>query len=76
MIVKERLYLTADRKTVVKDGDKKAAFLFAAAGQEMPDNVARQYGLLKEKKKPENKQVEMPENKQIEISEAKEEDDG
>lgn len=64
MIVEERLYLSADRKQVVKEGDPLAAFLLAAEGQELPDVVARQYGLLKAKKKPKNKMVKKPENKQ------------
>jgi len=68
MKITERLYLAADRKTVVKDGDKRAAFLLAAKGQELPDVIARQYGLLKEQKKakqPEDKQAEPAENKAI-----------
>lgn len=67
MVATERLYLTADRKTVVKDGDDRAAHIFAAKGQPISDVVARQYGLLdKEKKrvkKAANKMVRSPENK-------------
>ncbi len=67
MIVTERLYLTADRKTVVKDGDDKAAHIFAAKGQQISDVVARQYGLLETKKKrvkkAANKMVRSAENK-------------
>ena len=67
MVVSERLYLTADRKTVVKEGDGKAVHIFAAAGQRITDDVARRYGLLeKEKKrakKAANKMVRSPENK-------------
>jgi hypothetical protein len=67
MIVKERLYLTADRKHVVKGGDHKAAYLLAAKGQELPDKLAMQYGLIggKQKKKPADKQIKMPENKEV-----------
>lgn len=66
MIVKERLYLTANRKKVVKEGDKRAAFLLAAKGQELPNVIARQYGLLKEKKK-----IEKVEDKKVSDSENK-----
>jgi len=65
MIASERLCLTEDRKTVVKAGDKRARFLLCIKGQEIPDVIARQYGLLdtKKKKKPENKMVGQSENK-------------
>lgn len=73
MIAKERLYVTEDRRTVVKEGDKKAAFLLVGKGQEIPDVIARQYGLIDDKKKQakkaENKMFKKPENK----AEAKEE---
>lgn len=69
MIMTERLYLTANRKKVVKDGNPKAAFLLAAKGQEMPDVLARQFGLLK--KKAETKQVKEVANKQIYPAETK-----
>lgn len=59
MLVTERLYLTADKKEIVKHGDNRAAYLFAAIGQEIPDKIAKQYGL----DKPEQKQSEQPENK-------------
>ena len=74
MKVTERLYLAADHKTVVKGNDKRAAFLLAAKGQELPDIIARQYGLLRKKpakkqeEQPEDKQAEEPENKQISSS--------
>ena len=67
MIVKERLYLDADRKKVVKEGDHKAAYLLAGAGQEIPDSIAKQYGLFdstaKKKEEPKNKMVKEPSNK-------------
>ena len=69
MIAHERLYVSADRKTVVREGDERAAFLLAAKGQEIPPPVVRQYGLeeggIKEKRgrKPANKMVEHPEDK-------------
>ena len=36
MIASERLYLTSDRRRVVKEGDTAAAFLLAAQGSEIP----------------------------------------
>lgn len=67
MVVTERLYLAADKKTVVKEGDKRAAYLLAAKGQEIPNIVAKQYGLLEKKKakKPANKMMAGSENKAI-----------
>lgn len=65
----ERLYLTADRKEVVKEGDVKARFLLVAKGQEIPKVIAEQYGLKPKKaekkkaEKPEDKKVDPPENK-------------
>jgi len=58
MVATERLYLTADRQTAVKAGDKKAVYLLAAKGQEIPDVIVRLYGLDKKRaKKPANKMV-------------------
>ena len=67
MKITERLYLTADRKTVVKADDDRAVHIFAAAGQTITDDVARRYGLLetdkKRAKKAPNKMVRSPKNK-------------
>lgn len=69
MIAQERLYLTADRKTVVRDGDKRMAFLLFGRGQEIPRVLAEQYGIedgrLRTKlgKKPFNKMAAAPDNK-------------
>jgi hypothetical protein len=46
VIAQERLYLTSDRKTVVRDGDKDAAFLLAAVGQPIPIKLAQSLGLV------------------------------
>jgi hypothetical protein len=46
MISKERLYLAADKKTVVKAGDPKAAFLLVGEGGEIPDKQALELGLM------------------------------
>lgn len=43
---KERLYLTADRSAIVKEGDPKAAFLFAAVGQPISNADAERFGLV------------------------------
>ena len=46
MYAKERLYLTADRKALVPEGDKRAASLYAAVGHEIPDSAAALFGLV------------------------------
>lgn len=46
MEAKERLYLTEDREKLVKEGDSKGAFLYAAPGDEIPDDVAGRFGLV------------------------------
>jgi hypothetical protein len=45
-VAQERLYLTADRKRVVKHDDKEKAFLYAIPGQIIPATEAQQYGLM------------------------------
>lgn len=40
-----RLYLASDRRTVVSEGDTRAAFLLIAPGQTMSDEAALAYGL-------------------------------
>lgn len=45
MLARERLYLTADRKALVAEGDKRGAFLYAAPGDEIPKAAAEQFGL-------------------------------
>jgi len=61
------LYLTADRLTVVQEGDTRAAFLLVAHGAQLPLADAEQYGLTGEKAKtdpPPNKlKQEPPPNK-------------
>src|SRR4051812_26203802 len=46
MQARERLYLTADKDRVVRDGDPKAAFLYAAQGDEIPATAAERFGLV------------------------------
>ena len=46
MIAKERIYLTADKKKVVREGSKRAAFLFAGVGDPITEEDARKYGLI------------------------------
>lgn len=43
---RERLYLTADRANLVREGDPKAAFLYAAKGDEIPASAADRFGLV------------------------------
>ncbi len=40
-----RLYLASDRRTVVPEGDERAAFLLIAADQTLSDAEAAAYGL-------------------------------
>jgi len=42
----ERLYLTAARDACVPEGSKDAAFLWAAPGDEVPDEAAARFGLV------------------------------
>lgn len=42
----KRLYVNADRSRLVEEDDPEAAFLLAPEGAEIPDDVARQYGLI------------------------------
>ena len=46
MEAKERLYITADKKRLVKEGDPKGAFLYAAPGDTVPDSAAAMFGLV------------------------------
>lgn len=41
------LYLTEDKKTVVEEGDPRARFVLGVAGSEIPDEQAKELGLLK-----------------------------
>lgn len=43
----ERLYLDSTRTKVLKEGDKGAAFLLAAAGQLIPHKEVERLGLAK-----------------------------
>jgi hypothetical protein len=45
MIATKRIYLTADRKSAVEEGDSKAAFLLAGVGAEINDKLAESLGL-------------------------------
>lgn len=45
MVAKERLYLTKDKGRLVGEGDKRAAFLYAAVGDEVPEDAAKRFGL-------------------------------
>lgn len=64
--VTERLYLTVDDK-VVKEGDPKAAFLYATPSKEIPMSEAVKYGLARKASKAEaasaNKAKPAPANK-------------
>ena len=46
-IAKERLYLTADRKDVVKEGDPRAAVLLVGEGAVIAESEAERLGITK-----------------------------
>lgn len=46
MQAKERLYLTADKKRLVAEGDKRAATLYAVPGDFIPDSAVALFGLV------------------------------
>lgn len=46
VIAAQRLYLTADKEAVVAEGDERAAFLYANAGDEIPAQMAEKFGLV------------------------------
>lgn len=52
MFAKEKLYLTAERTTLVKAGDPRAAFLYCAPGDEIPQSAAEKFGLVDGRLKP------------------------
>src|SRR5690349_12019337 len=52
MILRDTLYLTSDRSLVVREGDKRAAFLVGRKGQTIPDKTAKKLGLLEESTPP------------------------
>ena len=67
MLAAERLWLTAGRDRLVREGHKDAATLYAAVGDEIPDSAAAMFGLAdgrlgaaplaaKERKAPDNKE--------------------
>lgn len=41
----ERLYFTADKSRLVREGDRAAAFLYAAEGDEIPESAAERFEL-------------------------------
>lgn len=55
VIAQERLWLTADKSHVVREGDPAAAFLLAVAGSEIPRAEAERLGLVKGAKTPKPK---------------------
>lgn len=46
MIAKSRLFLTADSKALVAEGDPKGATLYCAPGDEIPESAAKMFGLV------------------------------
>lgn len=45
-IATQRLYLTADNKRLVAEGNGKAATLYATPGDQIPDSAADRFGLV------------------------------
>ncbi|WP_457812947.1 hypothetical protein U8C33_32450 [Sinorhizobium meliloti] len=62
MQAQERLYLTEKKDKLVGEGDKRASFLYAIPGDEIPEEAAAKFG-LKEGKLPSNKEAKASENK-------------
>ena len=54
-IADERLWLTEDKTEVVKDGNPKAATLYASVGTRIPEEAAIRFGLVKDGKEKEMK---------------------
>lgn len=52
MHARERLYLTADKQSLVGENDRNAAFLYAALGDEIPASAAEKFGLVDGRLKP------------------------
>lgn len=52
-----RLYVTEDRKHLAEEGSEKAAYLLAPEGGDIPEPIARKYGLIKDMPKPADKAV-------------------
>jgi len=49
---KERLYWTEDKKRIVNENAREGRFLAFKVGDEIPEIIAKKYGLLDEKKEP------------------------
>jgi hypothetical protein len=66
MEAKQRLWLTKDGKRLVADGNPQATTLYAAPGDEIPDETARRFGLKAGRlaKKQDRKQAPPPPNKE------------
>ena len=63
MFTDRRLWLTADGKRVVDEGDPKANTLFAAEGDEILDEVAKKFKIKRLKKPVEDKAAAPGEDK-------------
>jgi hypothetical protein len=44
------LYLTADKETMVEEGDPRARYLLVTTGGSLPDDEAKRYGLKARRK--------------------------
>lgn len=52
MIATKRLWLTADGKRLVDEGDPDAASLYAAIGDEIPASAVERFGLKAKEQSP------------------------
>lgn len=46
MIAAEKLFLVGDKTALVREGDARAAFLYATEGDEIPADAAEMFGLI------------------------------
>lgn len=69
-VADERLYVSEDGKSLVKEGDPRAAFLFTTPGKHISKEDALKFGLIedeaKQAKTPANKAKAAPANKAAE----------
>lgn len=73
MKANERLYLTADKSRVVTEGNKDAAFLLAAVGNEIPAEYVHLIGVEKKEAKEVivDKEVKAVDTKEVKKKEKK-----
>lgn len=68
MIATKRIYLTADRKSAVEEGNDRAAFLLVGVGGEISDEQAAALGLLGSKSATIEEAAKEPEPAQVPVN--------